>query len=136
MLVEKGKTNWLFLAIIVIFALAAAGGLLFFANAALQEENSLLNFTQLKKPSKESAKATVQGRFFITSGCMGVVEGILLPGFANKCDEAQKYQNRIVEISGVVSIEECQTGEQCWGGPEMKEIRSIRIIQLEENPKE
>ena len=77
----------------------------------------------------EAAKTTIRGIFTTTKGCGGVVNGTLIEHFFNKCEEAAQYENRTVEVVGYVSYEECPPGTQCFGGPTMVEIESIRIIE-------
>lgn len=74
-------------------------------------------------------KATIRGKFTSTKGCMGVVNGTLLTDFANKCDEAAKYEGKLVEVTGSIYEYKCEPHEQCFDGPHMKNIESIKIIE-------
>ena len=72
---------------------------------------------------------TIQGKFATTKGCVGIVNGILLPEFADKCEEAEDYKGKIVEIKGYVYKKTCKPNMQCGSEKEMKHIESIRIIR-------
>ena len=76
----------------------------------------------------DGKKVKVVGVFDTTKGCMGVVKGVLLPEFADKCQETEQYLNRKVEVIGVIGKEYCPPETQCHGGMEIKHIDSIRIV--------
>lgn len=73
-------------------------------------------------------EVTIRGRFTITKGCMGVVNGILLTDFANKCEEAAKYEGKIVEVTGILYEAKCKPSTQCFGRFHTKNIKSIKIV--------
>ena len=84
-------------------------------------------------------KVKIVGVFKTSKGCMGSLfaenyEGdetqrrVLLPEFAQKCEETEKYSGKKVEVIGVVEKEECLPTAQCWGGMKIKKIESIKII--------
>ena len=85
---------------------------------------------QNQQEQQELPKSTtIIGEFNITKGGMGVVNGTLLPYFANKPDEAAKYDGKIVEVSGVIYDPEYPSDSivQEFLGPHMA-IESIRIM--------
>ncbi|MDO9516609.1 MAG: hypothetical protein Q7J10_01025 [Methanosarcinaceae archaeon] len=82
---------------------------------------------ETKQPSEY--KATIRGEFSSTKGCLGVVNGTLLTDFANRCDEAAKYEGKLVEVTGIIYEHKCKPNEQCFGGLYMDNIESIKIIE-------
>ncbi|UCG95478.1 MAG: hypothetical protein JSV92_00275 [archaeon] len=76
-------------------------------------------------------KATVTGQFLAREDCTGVVQGTLITdygGSGDMCDEAEKYDGRVLEVTGRVYELECTGGEQCFGGPHMRNVESIEIM--------
>lgn|GEM_PF-2076743 len=77
-------------------------------------------------------KTTLRGQFVSFSSCMGVVQGTLIKDYGNStetaCQNAEKYDEKIVEVIGYVYQSDCKKGEECFGGPYMKNIESIEII--------
>ena len=77
-------------------------------------------------------KVTMSGQFVATKGCMGVVQGTLIEDYGNStepmCDDATKYEGKVVEVTGYVYNHKCEKGEECFGGPYMRNIESIEII--------
>ena len=77
-------------------------------------------------------KVTISGQFVVTKGCMGVVQGTLIEDYGNStepmCDNAAFYDGKVVEVTGYVYEYECKKGEECFGGPYMKDIESIEVI--------
>ncbi len=95
--------------------------------------------SQLKQPQESDVledKVTVRGVFTLTEGCMGVVEGTLLTDFADNCDESAKYEGKFVEVTGSVYEHECNPEEQCFDGQYMRNIESIRIVDVHTEPAE
>jgi len=77
-------------------------------------------------------KMTLTGQFVSTKNCMGVVEGTLITDYGDPswpmCDNAEKYEGKVVEVTGWVYHYECQQGEECFGGPYMRNVESIEIL--------
>lgn len=77
-------------------------------------------------------RVTLSGQFVSTKGCMGVIQGTLVEDYGNStesmCDDAVKYEGKVVEVTGYVYNHKCEKGEECFGGPYMRNIESIEII--------
>jgi len=108
----KSKAFPILLCLVALSSLAIAG--------CLEEK---------KEIASENKIVTLQGEFEVTKGCMGTVEGVLLTEFTNKCEDTKNYSGKIVEITGYVSEHECAPEEQCFNGPYMSKIESIKIIE-------
>ena len=78
-------------------------------------------------------KMTLRGQFIALENCKGVVQGILITGYGNttnsSCDNAAMYDGKIVEVTGYVYKHECEKEEECFGGPYMKDIEEIKIVE-------
>jgi hypothetical protein len=76
--------------------------------------------------------AVVAGRFKSDKGCLGILDTpmneFLLPEFANKCEETEKYEGKSVEINGIISKTKCPANSPCRDGFEINNIESIKII--------
>jgi len=77
----------------------------------------------------KSTDTKITGVFESTKGCMGVVSGTLLVDFANKCEEASRYEGKTVEVIGRIYEHKCGAYEQCFNGPYMDNIKSIKILE-------
>jgi len=89
----------------------------------------LVGFALIYISLQKSTDTKISGVFRGTKGCMGVVNGTLLVDFANKCDEANQYEGKTVEVIGHIYEHKCGEAEQCFNGPYMDNIKSIRILE-------
>lgn len=81
--------------------------------------------------STGDTEAIVTGQFMATSGCMGVVRGTLITDYgpdADMCGSAETYEGKVVEVKGWVYSHKCEAGEECFGGPYMRNVEEIRIL--------
>ncbi len=77
-------------------------------------------------------KATITGQFIATNGCRGVVGGTLITDYgpmANLCESSEKYEGKMVEVTGWVYNPGCKKGEECFVGPYMRNVEEIRIVE-------
>ena len=93
---------------------------------------TVLQTSQNQEVEQESLPklTTITGEFTTSKGYTGVVNGTLLPYFANKPNETAIYSGKIVEVKGVVYDPEIPPDfiGQYYNGPHMA-IESIRIIE-------
>lgn len=69
---------------------------------------------------------TISGEYSGTKGGMIVVDGVLLG--IREVEEKEKYYGKIVEVKGVLVKTTCYGSDQCFNGPEMINIQSIKVI--------
>ncbi|MEK7680452.1 MAG: hypothetical protein AAB348_00140 [Patescibacteria group bacterium] len=89
----------------------------------------LVGFAIIYLSMPKSTDTKITGVFRGAKGCMGVVSGALLIDFANKCEEANQYEGKTVEVIGHIYEYKCGEHEQCFSGPYMDNIKSIRILE-------
>ena len=112
------KYNHIIIEAILLIALVIVGIYAVLQSSQTQEERKLPKLT------------TITGEFTTSKGYTGVVNGILLPYFANKPNETAEYSGKIVEVKGVIYDPEIPSDfiGQSSSAPLMA-IESIRIIE-------
>ena len=82
--------------------------------------------------SQAGDRVRLTGVFKTTKGYMGVVNGILIPHFLNRDEEALKYKDKWVTVTGTLTKRTYPEGPdvQRWLGLEL-EMESIEIIATE-----
>lgn len=77
-------------------------------------------------------QVAIEGKFITTKGYMGVINGVLIPEFANDEVRAKKYEGKKVRVTGILLAPEKMpenTQEQYWLGPSLNPVSSIEIIE-------
>ena len=81
-------------------------------------------------------KETLTGTFIKDKGCMGIVNDVLLVEFSNKCDEAEKFNNKKVEVVGKIKTyfpdglcPDDYVGQVRCDAKIIKKVKSIKIIE-------
>jgi len=69
-------------------------------------------------------KVTIRGELTQTKGGMGVVNGTLLTDY----EKIQPYVGKNVEVTGYIYNPKCHPNSQCFNGPYMDKIMSIRVL--------
>ncbi len=102
-------------------------GLLVVGWQVMENKNALCSSTILN--DCDGKKVAAIGIFATTKGCMGLVNEILLPEFANKCEDTKQYVGKMVEVTGVLKMNQCPSATQCRGGMEIQQVDSIKILE-------
>ena len=77
-------------------------------------------------------RTTLTGQFVSMSDCTGVVQGTRITDYGNMeslCDNSEKYDGKVVNITGYVFERECEQGKECFMGPQMEEVEEIEIVE-------
>ncbi|MEW6096672.1 MAG: hypothetical protein AB1567_09125 [bacterium] len=141
----------IFVGILVIGVILISGWFIFYIQET-QETKELC--TAINLVNCDGKRVKIVGIFDGTKGCMGIIdvdikerhrefgtsanlpphgtESVLLPEFANKCEEALKYLGKRVEVIGIIHKPvpyDPTLVYQYFGGMWLKPIESICILQ-------